>query len=230
MRLVTWNINGLGSLKFPFHIHAHHSHRYPTLDGSSSKGDDCSAAAVHDPYDYDETTLPSSDSTTEPASSNALLSRNVSGSNGTGSANDTSSAAAVSPHDPSFPAFPSSCVLLSDELVASYDELIGYFQADIVCLQEVKIGRGRMDLLAKAVSWSRNRTAAREEEELGIVASQLQCCRHSLTLCAPCCVLCAGVRPLQPATTRSSRSAASDQSVTQHNTTLHPTASYPSHH
>lgn len=119
MRIVTWNINGLGSLKFPFHIHAHHTHVYPTLDASKSIAP---LNAPADDYEYDETAL-----TDTPASTSALASspaRHVSDS-GTDSVD-----IAVSPQEPSFPAFPTRRLTLSDVLVASYDELISYFQAD----------------------------------------------------------------------------------------------------
>ena len=140
MRLVTWNINGLASLSFPFHINAHHTHRYPTVAAST-------AAVPADEYEYDETALTDCPASTA-ASPPSALPRDVSDAGGLTAA---ASEAATSPHDPSFPAFPARRIPLTDVLVASHDELIGYFQADVVCLQEVKIGRARMDLLAKAV-------------------------------------------------------------------------------
>ena len=144
MRIVTWNINGLGSLKFPFHIHAHHTHRYPPVD---TKAQTLPTTVPADEYDVDETLL--TDSSSSPSTPLTSVSRDVSDTSTAGI--DSASTAELSPHDPSFPAFPDRRLPLTDVQVASYDELISYFQADVVCLQEVKIGRGRMDLLAKAV-------------------------------------------------------------------------------
>ena len=224
MRIVTWNINGLASLKFPFHIHAHHTHRYPpaAVSGSQQRAPCCD---VPDEYECDD-----SASTDSPHAA------------GAGPAVLPSVDAAVSPHDAAFPAFPADSVALTDELVGSYDELIAYFQADIVCLQEVKIGRARMDLLHKAVSHShaqtRNTAAPptqqppvqyRAAHESGQTQNssrrragkrcQFQVSVPDLTsphhVCVRVCVfVCLGVssfRPSHAATTPSSPSAASDR-------------------
>ena len=211
MRIVTWNINGLGSLKFPFRIHAHHTHRYPTADDSQQSP--APATRPLDDYDYDETTTTAdsdlSATKQQPSSPSALWSRSVSSASGAGTAVD---AAPVSPHDPAFPAFPSRQLILTDALVSSYDELIGYFQADIVCLQEVKIGRGRMDLLAKAVSLPAS-TAHHSTPASSMLVPLPSCrggCSHT-TLTLPPCFVHFCTRHSQPVTTHSSLSAENDQ-------------------
>ena len=178
MRVVTWNINGLASLKFPFHIHAAHSHRYPPLTPSQPA---LSNDVPADAYDYDETALTDS----PPAVS----------------APPSVAATDWSPQSPSFPAFPARRLPLVDVQVASHDELIAYFQADVVCLQEVKIGRGRMDLLARAVRQTDRQTDGhgaahrRTGGRTGGLKGVKRCSRathRSLQLCLPCQAFASG--------------------------------------
>ena len=154
MRIVTWNINGLGSLRFPFHIHAARSHAYPAAargDGSGAAGSSPRELPADD-FDYDDTALtdtptPQTVDTSATASADAAAT--------------TAAAAGLSPHSPAFPAFPFERRPLTPQLVHSHDELVEYFQADIVCFQEVKLGRARMDLLAKAVRARAQHSTAR---------------------------------------------------------------------
>ena len=56
----------------------------------------------------------------------------------------------VDPSSPDFPAFPSSKVELPPRPINSYAELLEYFQADVIALQEVKMSRSSREQLAKA--------------------------------------------------------------------------------
>ena len=158
MRIVTWNINGLGSLRFPFNLHAHHTHAYPpatppasqtsSISSPSSSPPPASSSPPHplspDDFDYDDTHPSSHDrssaTSTSPTPPNAAsLLDGLDGSEAT-----------LSPSSPSFPAFPPSRLLLPPAPITDYSSLLDYFQADIICMQEVKIGRARLDLLARA--------------------------------------------------------------------------------
>ena len=184
MRIVTWNINGLGSLKFPFNLHAHHTHAYPAALPSPSSASAAAAASPPlppDEYDYDEQHDDRAASPPSPPLS-------ASGS--------SAEAVLVSPSDPTFPAFPSSRLLLTPRVVSSYEQLLESFDADIICLQEVKIARTKLDLLSKAAfvagydaffSFSRRRPVRRRHHAASLLS--LACCCRSLltppsTLCS----------------------------------------------
>ena len=146
LRIVSWNINGLASLRFPFNIHSHHTHAYPAATLASP-----TPAKPPDDFDYDDSTDPSAYSP-PPSTRNASAAPSASPKPSRTAAGDGSdgSEPTVSPFSPDFPPFPSSRLVLTPCPISGYDALLSYFQADIVCLQEVKVSRARLDFLAKA--------------------------------------------------------------------------------
>ena len=140
LRIVSWNINGLASLRFPFNIHSHHTHVYPNAAARTPLAPQSNVPPPDD-FDYDDT---------GPHSPHATASTSPSKASQTASTAASDPEPTVSPFSPDFPAFPSSRLVLDPQPISGYDALLDYFQGDIVCMQEVKISRARMDLLAKA--------------------------------------------------------------------------------